>query len=88
MIGNNYPTHPATVDVMLRQGDIVNENASLLQNIAPYIPQLDIDYIRLSKENSKSIFSSRSRKSATTSVNASVMRDVIIVKIATYTYPQ
>lgn len=62
IVGNSFPTHKATVDNMRVLGQEVNEHDSLLMNIQHYSLVPDVDYIRLSSEESERIFSSRSRK--------------------------
>ena len=53
-----YPTHKATVDAMVCNGEQVNERDSLLQNLKHYVPT-EHDLKRLSKEESQEIFSAR-----------------------------
>lgn len=89
IIGNSYPTHKATVENMRLKGEAVNEPESLLMNSTYYRPVIDIDYTRLSKEESEKIFSSRSRKTPVcinmapeivNKTNDCVLRDVLLSK--------
>ena len=89
ILGNNYPTHKAVVDNMRLKGQEVNETESLLMNLTYYKLVLEIDYTRLSKEESEKIFSSRCRKAPQTvsippqvvnKKNDAVLRDVLFSK--------
>ena len=57
-----YPSRVATVNTMLANGETVNENSSLLQNLQYYIPT-EKDIVRLSKCDSDRIFLSRQKPS-------------------------
>ncbi|KAH3890432.1 uncharacterized protein LOC127851749 isoform X1 [Dreissena polymorpha] len=58
----NFPPHEATVNAMLANNENVNENASLIKNVNPYVPT-SLDIVRFSIEDSCLIFNSRRKSS-------------------------
>jgi len=60
VLPKHYPSHLATVNAMLTNGEIVNESASLIKNTNVHIPT-NLEIIRLSKEESSVVFAQRKK---------------------------
>jgi len=77
VLPNHYPSHLATVNATITNGEIVNESASLIKNTNIHIPS-DLEIVRLSNEESSVVFAQRKKtKSSPDIIKCAMMENEI-----------